>query len=189
MLDSFCDRHERIVRWQYLGARERGRGLCLKRSLFHFVRVVWDISAQIGSSGIADLMEWKPFFIWAVRKKGRHEYSLNQAGVKINYDKVPFFALFPIQPLIWSRILFYHIKSKWLTLKLDQLRWYLAKVGARKWSISDIWWASYVGRIKFSGWHQLGDGGWLGVLLLLAKIAASSVTRVKCNSAYCGAGH
>ena len=71
-------------------------------------------------------------FHWAscVRVKRAHMniHSIKR-GSKINWGKVP---LFSNPTSIMIPDIANCIKSKWLTLKLDQLRWYLPKVGRKK---------------------------------------------------------
>ena len=148
MPDSFCQRrHESIVRWQISRSLKKQKAsreyfsitLPYNERAFQmslagpptFLWIVWDISPEIRVPRLLFWLIWCHFSLGQLcaSKKGTHEYSFNQAGVKINWGKVP---LFSNPTSIMIPDIANCIKSKWLTLKLDQLRWYLPKVGRKK---------------------------------------------------------
>ena len=183
MPDSFCHRrHESIVRWQISRSQNGSKKQRASRKHFSITLTSNERAFQMSpssfcadclrhfnldqSSRIAVLMEWKPFFIGPVcPQKGRTWIFIQSSGVKINYDKVAVFLHFSDPASHMIPDIANYIKSGWSMLKLDQLRWYLTKVGARK--MVDI--RYLMGFLCGQNKIQRMTPAWAGRVLLLAK--------------------
>ena len=150
MPDSFCHRrHESIVRWQIsrsqkkqrasrenfsitLPSNERAFQMSLA-GLPAFMRIVWDISTKIRAPRLLFWSSGSHFSLDqpSVKRADMNIHSIKR-GSKLITIKFYFFALFSNPAFIMIPDIANCIKSKWLTLKQDQLRWYLAKVGRKK---------------------------------------------------------
>ena len=135
--------------------------------------------------------KWTSHLLWdsnwnKCRTRVEYEYSFNLGGgvSKLITKLITKFSLFlhfsnPASQMIPD------IVSNLNDWRLSQINWdYICqKSPQEKCSISDIWWASYVGRIKFSGWHQ--HERLVGWWVYNYCSQNCCFIRYKCNSAYC----
>ena len=171
------EHHESTFQSRWLLMREHS-----KWALAAFVRIVWDISTWIRAPEL--LFWWNGSHFSSdrcARKKGIHEYSFNQAGSKL----ISIFLHFsdPASHMIPDIV--HYIKSGWLMLKLDQLRWYLTKVGARKMANIRYLMGSLCGQNKIPTMTPREAGGWLVRATSYQQCSQKRCfIRYKCNSAY-----